>query len=126
MSDRAANSGTRWIALAVIAVACALLGFAGIRNAVAAHLAGSADQTKWIRAAELEPTDAELWYQLGRYRQLDFENENLPLAISYYQRAAALNPASATYWMDLASAYETNGNVTQAEQSFQFALQDHP
>src|SRR6266481_3698937 len=114
MNVRVTNSSVRWALLAGIVMASVVLGRAAVTNAVAEHWAASSNPEQWLRAAHLEPSNAENWYRLGRYRQLDFENTDLPMAISYYQRATSLNPASAEYWMDLAGAYETNGNPGQA------------
>jgi hypothetical protein len=126
MNDRVTNSTACWLVLAGVVVASGFLGLAAARHALAEHWAASSDAGQWLRAAQLEPANPENWYRLGRYRQLDFEHADLPLAISYYQRATALEPASALYWMDLAGAYETNGNAAQAEQAFRTAQQDYP
>ena len=79
-----------------------------------------------MRAARWEPANAENWYRLGRYRQLDFENSDLPQAISYYRRATAVDPEPARYWLDLAEAYETVGSTAQAEDAFRKAQQVYP
>ena len=116
----------RWLTFAGIVFAAGALAFSAARHALAAHWAASSDPQMWLRAAESEPANADLWYQLGRYRQLDFAHSNLPLAISYYQRATSINPGSAFYWMDLAGAYETTGDNSQAEQAFRKARQLYP
>ena len=79
-----------------------------------------------LRAAESEPLNGELWYRLGRYRQLDFQHSDLHSAISYYQRATSINPGSSLYWMNLADSYETVGSTSQAEQAFRKARQLYP
>lgn len=104
----------------------ALLVFAGCRHAIAESWAGSQDSAKWLRAAQMEPANPENWYRLGRYRQLDFENSDLPQAISYYERATAIDPRPARYWLDLAEAYETTGNAEQAERAFHQAQLRYP
>jgi len=116
----------RWLIFAGIFFGAGWLVFIAARHEVAAHWAASSDAETRLRAAASEPENAELWYQLGRYRQFDFEHSDLPLAISYYQRAISINPASPFYWMDLASAYETAGNIAQAEQAYRKARQFYP
>ena len=69
---------------------------------------------------------AENWYRLGRYRQLDFEHADIPLAISYYRRAVQLNPRSAYYKLDLASALEMSGNTAEADKYFRAAQENYP
>ncbi len=126
MNSRMSNSAVRWAVVAVVAAASGVLGYAGARNAIIQNWTASSNPDLWLRAAELEPSDADNWYRLGRYRQLDFEHGDLSLAISYYQRAIAINPASAPYWMDLADVYETLGNPGQVEQAFRTAQQVYP
>lgn len=96
------------------------------QHALAAHWSASPDPEMWLRAAAREPSNADLWYQLGRYRQLNFEHSDLRLAIYYYQRATSINPSSASYWMDLAGAYEGVGNTAQAELAFRKAREVYP
>ena len=126
MSGSAINSRWRWLIFFGVLVAAGTLTLSGARHAFAAHWARSADASMWLRAAETEPTNADVWHQLGRYRQLDFEHSDLPLAISYYRRAISINPGSSLYWMDLAGAYETSGNVSEAEQDFRKAREVYP
>ena len=63
------------------------------------------------RGAALEPGDAEAWDILGRHRQLDFANADPVQAVTNYQRAIHDDPLSANYWMNLAGAYEANGDL---------------
>jgi len=94
MSTPAINSRWRWLIFGGIAFAAGTLIFAAVRHEVAAHWAASASPEMWLRAAEVEPSNADLWYRLGRYRQLDFAHTDLPLAISYYQRVTSINSGS--------------------------------
>ena len=116
----------RWLALAAIVGAAGFLASLGARHAIAAHWAGSANPAQWLRAAEAEPSNADLWYQLARYRQLDFQHSDLSLALEYYRLATALNPRSPFYWMDFAGADESAGDVAGAEQAFQKARELYP
>ncbi|MGB6432108.1 MAG: tetratricopeptide repeat protein [Candidatus Acidiferrales bacterium] len=126
MRLRLANPAARWLFVIAVVLVAAALCWEGGKHALATHWANSADPQDWQRAAELEPSNAEHWYALGRYRQLDFENENLPLAISYYRRAIALVPESPYYWLDLASTYDEAGDAALAESAYQAAERDHP
>ena len=111
---RANSPAVRGLVLVAVAATAGLLAFTAVRHGRAERWADSQDPDQWMRAAELESSNAENWYRLGRYRQLDFEHADLPLAIKYYQRSVSLNPHAARYWMDLASAYEMSGNAGQA------------
>jgi tetratricopeptide (TPR) repeat protein len=126
MSSAAINPIRRWLIFAGMFLAAGSFAFSAARHALAAHWAASPDPETRLRAAIIEPENADLWYQLGHYWQLDFEHSDLPLAISYYQRATSINPGSASYWMDLAGAYETAGNISQAEQAFRKAREVYP
>jgi hypothetical protein len=123
---RERSTGARWLVLVGVVIASAGLVFGAARHGLAEHWAASSDTSQWLRAAELEPSNPEIWYLLGRYRQFAFENGDLRLAISYYKRALALNPRSVRYWADLASAYETAGDLGQAERAFREAQQAYP
>lgn len=126
MSTAAINPIWRALVFAAIAAAAGMLAFYGAGHALAAHWARPASPETWLRAAEKEPSNADLWYQLARYRQLDFAHLDLPLAISYYQRATSINPGSSFYWMDFAGAYENAGELSQAEQAFRRARELYP
>lgn len=126
MSEEIANPIPR-LGAALIAVAAALwLSSAGGKHALASHYAASSNFQDWERATRIEPDNPEIWYRLGRFRQLDFDNEDLPLAISYYQRAIQINPRSPYYKLDLASAEETAGNSDEADRDFRAAQAAYP
>jgi len=111
--------------LATLAVA-AVLCWEGGKHALAAHCGESPQASDWLRAANLEPTNAERWQKLGRYRQLDFENTDLNLALTYYRHAAALDPRSPYILIDLAGTYDMAGDTAQAEATYQAAERAHP
>jgi len=121
-----ANPAGRSLLLLAVVLIAAIFCWEGGKHALATHWANSSDPQDWQRAAQLEPSNADRWYALGRYRQLDFENGDLPLAISYYRRAIALVPESPYYWLDLASTYDEAGDSAAAESAYQAAVRDHP
>ncbi|MGC1188513.1 MAG: tetratricopeptide repeat protein [Candidatus Acidiferrales bacterium] len=126
MRLRLTNPAQRSLFIIATVLVAAILCWEGGKHALAMYWANSDNPQDWQRAAKLEPSNAEHWYLLGRYRQLDFENEDLPLAISYYRRAIDLIPESPYYWLDLASAYDEAGNAAAAESAYQTAERDHP
>ena len=81
---------------------------------------------KLERGATLEPGNADAWDALGRFRQLDFTNPDPSGALFDYQRAVKANPLSAHHWMNLAEAYEANGDLAQARDAFQHARSVYP
>src|SRR6266571_7630893 len=111
MEARFSRPGVRWVFLAGVFAVAGALAFSGGRIALANHYAAGETSEGLGRAAHLEPGNAEHWYFLGRYWQYNFDQPDLPLAISYYQRALALDPRSANTWMDLAGASEAQGDT---------------
>jgi len=126
MSEGDNNPVPRWAASAIATVAAVWLCYAGTRHALAGHYATSADPQDWERAVRIEPGNAELWYRLGRYRQLDFDHADVPLSITYYRRAVQLNPRSPYYKLDLAGALEMAGNNDEADRYFRAAQAAYP
>src|SRR5260370_25273622 len=118
MSSPALNPIWRWLIFAGMLLAAGSFSFSAARYALAAHWAASPDPEAWLRAAATEPANADLWYQLGHYRQLDFEHSHLPLAISSYQHATSINPGSAFFCMALSRAYETSSDISRADPAF--------
>jgi tetratricopeptide (TPR) repeat protein len=126
MIEGSTNSGRRWIAAIIAIVAAVWFCYAGSKHALASHYAASSNPGNWERATRIEPENPEIWYRLGHFRQLDFDNSDVPLAISYYRRAIQLNPRSPYYKLDLASALEITGSNGEADSYFQAAQAAYP
>ena len=107
-------------------MAAVWLCFAGGRHALASHYAASTNPANWELAARIEAGNPETWYKLGRFRQLDFDNPDVPLAISYYRRAIQLNSRSPYYKLDLAGALEMTGKNSEADDYFRAAQAAYP
>ena len=126
MKIGSANPAWRWLFFLATLLVAATLAFLSGKNWMAEKWAQSSQSEDWLRAAQLESGNADHWYRLGRYRQLDFERMDPVLAISYYRRALAINPRSATSWLDLAGAHEMTGEVAQAREAFENAKSVYP
>src|SRR5580704_6337489 len=126
MLEGSAILARRWTAAVIAMVIAIWFCYAGTKHALASHLASSSKPQDWERAARFEPDNAEIWYRLGRFRQLDFENANVPLAISHYRRAVQLNPHSPYYKLDLAGTLEMAGNNIEADSYFRAAQAAYP
>ncbi|HEV2523234.1 MAG TPA: tetratricopeptide repeat protein [Candidatus Acidoferrales bacterium] len=126
MPEGPANPARRSAATAIAIVAAAWFCYAGAKHELASHLLASANPENWERAARIEPDNPDTWYRLGRFRQLDFDHADFPLAISYYQRAVQLNPPSPYYKLDLASTLEMSGQNEEAERYFRAAQKGYP
>jgi tetratricopeptide (TPR) repeat protein len=126
MPEGPANPARRWTAAVIAIVAAAWFCYAGGKHALASHYAASSDIKNWERATRIEPENAEIWYKLARFRQLDFDNADIPLAISYYRRAIQLNSRSPYYKLDLAGALEMAGNNGETDSYFRAAQAAYP
>jgi tetratricopeptide (TPR) repeat protein len=78
------------------------------------------------RGVALVPADGSAWDRLGRVRQWDFLNSDLPGAIEDYWKAVHYDPRSAHFWMDLAVAYEESGDDARARDAYLRAKAVYP
>jgi tetratricopeptide (TPR) repeat protein len=117
---------TRSLFLTLILFAATGLIFEAGKAWLAAHYAASLNPDAWLRAAELEPGNAEYWHRLGLLEEWDFERGDSHQAIVYLRRATEINPRSDADWMDLASVYESLGEMARAQEAFEKAQAAHP
>lgn len=118
----AARAGVLVAALLAASALC----FYGIRSAIAVHAVALNTLAGYERAVRLEPANPRNWYLLGRYWQYNLQSPDLQRAIAYYQRALVLQPRLADAWLNLATAYEIQGQVGKARGAFISAQQSYP
>jgi Flp pilus assembly protein TadD len=116
----------RVVILGVTVLVAAFLCFFSLRAALAAHLAGLGTEHGLERATRLEPDNFEYWFELGRYWQYNLENSDSQKAIAAYRQALARNPYSADAYVNLATAYESENDVTAARDNFLKAKKAYP
>jgi len=102
------------------------LTFFGLRNAVSAHDQGLDTRQGYERAVRLEPQNARNWYLLGRSYLYDVDDPEPERAEQALRKAVALDPYSADALLDLASAYDGEGNVSEARAAFIAAQRAYP
>lgn len=102
------------------------LMFFGLRNAVSAHDQGLDTRQGYERAVRLEPQNARNWYLLGRSYLYDVDDPEPARAEQALRKAVALDPHSAEALLDLASAYDGEGDVTEARSAFIAAQRAYP
>jgi hypothetical protein len=100
--------------------------YSGICTAMAAHESELNTQAGYERAAHLEPRNAENWYLLGRYWQYNLDETDTRRAIDCYRTALSLDPHSSDAWLDLGTAYESEGNTEAARDAFLHAKGAYP
>ena len=119
------NAQRAVVVAASIAVAL-VLSYFSIRNALATHYAGLQTLEAYERAVHLEPAKPQNWYLLGRYWQYNLEDPDAARAIHSYLFALSLNPGSSDTWLDLATVYESEGNLVVARDAFLHAKKVYP
>jgi tetratricopeptide (TPR) repeat protein len=120
------QAAQRGILVLAASLSALFLSYFSIRNARAAHFAALQTPQGFERAIRLEPGDARNWYQLGRYWQYNLEDSDAPRAIRAYLSALSFNPRSAETWLDLASAYESESNLSAGRDAFLHAKKAYP
>jgi tetratricopeptide (TPR) repeat protein len=103
---------------------CLLFVAFAARLFIASVLAEKADVVSLQRAVRLDPGNADYRDRLGRYYALVARDPGG--AMEHYRAAAALNPHSARYWFDMASAYQVLGNVGQQSSALEHAMAAEP
>ena len=116
----------RLILLVVSSGLALFLCFFAIRNAIAAHDLGIDTRDGYEKAVRLEPHNSRNWYLLGRSYLYDLERPDATRAVVALARAVDLDPYSAEARLDLAAAYESQGQTEKAGVSFAAAERVYP
>ncbi len=123
---RLPNVPARLAAVSLALTLAATLAYLSIRNARAVYNANRGTRLGYETAARLEPQNADNWYLLGRYWQYTLDEPNAPRAIQNYRHALLLNPGTADTWLDLATAYEAEGDLQNSRNAFLQAKRAYP
>jgi hypothetical protein len=91
---------------------------------LAARFSTVADESHLKRAVKFGIGNAEYWYRLGRYELLTQQSPQT--ALPWLQSATNQNPNRARYWLDLAIAQQSLGNVDSEKSALQHALAAGP
>ncbi|HLW85849.1 MAG TPA: carbohydrate binding domain-containing protein [Candidatus Sulfotelmatobacter sp.] len=111
-------------------VAAAAVGFAALyltlagRECLAAYFGDRVDLASLQKAARLDPSNADYRNRLGRYYELIAHDPSA--AIEPYRAAVQLNPHSARFWFDLASAYQVLGDISSQTAALERAIEADP
>src|SRR5260221_2023115 len=116
----------RFLLVLCSAILAGLLSYFGTRNALAAHSQDADTRAGYERAVQLEPADARKWYLLGRSYLYDLEQPDDARAIQAFRKAISLDPYSAETMLDLANAYDGEGDTAQARDSYVSAQKVYP
>jgi len=109
------------MAIFVVIAFAAVYAGAAAREFVAAWLGNRLELTSLQRAVWLDSGNADYRDHLGRYYDLVVRDP--ASALGNYKAAVQLNPHSARYWFDLASAYEVLGDTAGQTAALEHAIQ---
>jgi len=123
---RLSDSLSRGLLVLAAVAAAVVVSYFGIRMALAARAAEGTAAKDFETAARLEPRNPEYWYRLGHYEQYSLEDPDPARAEDSLHRAVALDPHYTEAWLDLATAYELEGNAEATREAYQHAEQSYP
>lgn len=106
-----------------LVLAAAYIGIVSAQGA-AAYFSEKPELASLLRAARLQPGNADYHYRVGRYF-LIVQRSPEP-AVAAYRTAVALNPYEARYWFDLAAAYALLGDTSQQKDALEHAIVADP
>jgi tetratricopeptide (TPR) repeat protein len=112
------------LAIGVGAVLCVIYVLLAGRLFVASVYGERPELASLKRAAALDPGNADYQNHLGRYSALVARDP--AAAIEPYRAAVQLNPHSARYWFDLASAYQVLGDTSHQTWALEHAIEADP
>ena len=123
---RLSSQTARLLLVAIALFLAVTFSFFGIRAALAEHYVSLNTRTGLETAVRLEPSDPRKWYFLGRYWQNNLVEPDTSRAILAFRTSLSLDPLSADTWLDLGSAYETEGEIDAARKAFLEAKHVYP
>lgn len=118
-------AGRRVLWLVICFSAAALYVNGTVRQYRAFRLSNSTAPSDILQATRLEPGNAEHWYRLAN-STFFLDPEKLADAIASYRKAAAINPWSSRYSLDLARAYMATNRRQEQQAAVEHALQVDP
>jgi hypothetical protein len=118
------SSWRKALALGGAAAFCLLYIFFTGRLFIASVFGDKPELITLRKAVQLDPGNADFRNHLGRYYALVSRDPST--AINPYRAAVQLNPHSARYWFDLASAYQVLGDISNQSWALDRAIQADP
>src|SRR5580704_7899279 len=118
------SSSRKKFVIGTAAALCLIYVLLAARLLVASVFADRPEPASLLRAARLDTGNADYRNHLGRYYALVARDP--ATAIEPYRAAVQLNPHSARYWFDLASAYQVLGDVANQTGALERAIEADP
>jgi tetratricopeptide (TPR) repeat protein len=120
------NSRVRLAVLFSTCILALFLCYFGLRNALATYYLNFDTRSGYQHAVRFEPANSRNWFFLGRSYLYDFEEPDAALAVQNLRKAVALDPYSAEALLDLAIAYDGEGDTANARTAFLAAQRVYP
>ena len=118
------SASSKRLLIGAAAALCLIYILLAGRIFVASVFAEKPELASLQRAVRLDPGDADYRNHLGRYYALVARDPGT--AIEPYRAAVQLNPHSARYWFDLASAYQVLGDISNQTLALEHAIAADP
>jgi|HubBroStandDraft_6_1064221.scaffolds.fasta_scaffold00065_30 tetratricopeptide (TPR) repeat protein len=118
------SSSRKKFVIGTAAALCLIYVLLAARLLVASVFADRPEPASLLRAARLDTGNADYRNHLGRYYALVARDP--ATAIEPYRAAVQLNPHSARYWFDLASAYQVLGDISNQTWALEHAIEADP
>jgi hypothetical protein len=115
MAIRIRNRKVRYSLIALEIMAFLALSAWIAMHYQAASLVKQPTKQKIARAVRLASANPEYHLKLGRLYQYDISNIDREKALHHLQRAAQLDPHNTSPWLELAAAFQLEGDSLQAE-----------
>jgi hypothetical protein len=112
------------LVIGAAALLCLIYVFLAGRLFIASFFGDRPELASLQRAERLDPSNADYRNHLGRYYALVARDPGA--AIEPYRAAVQLNPHSARYWFDLASAYQVLGDISNQTVALGQAIKADP
>ncbi len=112
--------------LGVVGLCGLWLAIATVNVATATALAQSTEISKLRRALALDPANPEAHHHLGLIYSYSLQDIDPAMALTHLRWATVLSPHNARYWIDLAEASRSTGNMATADIAVQRALELRP
>src|ERR1041384_6924695 len=120
------NRRSRVLLLVLSGALALLISFLAVRNALAAHFLGLDTRGGYEGAVSFEPNNPRNWYLLGRSYLYDLEQPDPVKAVSALRKSVQLDPYAVEAMLDLAIAYDSEGDPTQARAALVSAERVYP
>jgi len=116
------SRGRVFLFLLALAVLGGVVGRWAVRTALAARLSESLVLSDLRRALALDPDNPAIYNRLGISSSFLPEQATSLEGLQYQRQAVRLNPDETLFWLNLASACESAGDIACADEAFGRAL----